>query len=811
MNSLNGGVTRAHIYEVSEAHKKTFHWLFDPQVVSFTRWLRGADESRSPIYWVQGKPGSGKSTLMKFAMHDARLSEMLNADTGDAWILAAFFFHDRGSEMQKTLVGMLKEILRSVLDQIPALLPSVVPSYLDLVHEQRTRNPIWDLNRLSLAFRSIFEQREVHVRILFFLDALDEHYGDNEGLISLVKELTEMTDNDYVAIKWCLASRSWTVFEQHFGGCPGFFIHDYTKQDIRTYVESQLEVNSRGQYSPPDQDRLAALIDTVTRKALGIFIWVRIVVDRLSKGIRDGTPYATLETLVEEMPQKLSELYADTLRRVEPEYATEAYIMLQTAFCSVRPLPLQSFMASLDYNYKILKEPHPYRRPFGKDLSFTPPHEDLGQELRRLASRSGGLLETVTHLAHDEEESDTPTLFIQFIHQTVKEYVQLRQDHLGLVGVPPGVMQENGNCFLLRSCEVSNDERVCCIKKDLFVYAKFAEDTVAAVTTVVPDPWQRERNRGRLRVTTLLIKNAFASVGMFGLQWWLRQQQGPLYEAISRDVVDHDVGFDLAVAANLLHYINDTAESLNIVSLCIAAAGPDINTGSRKIDVNRMIKDLLVHWSVDRGLETPCDDIWSNWLDTALNSANAGRRYYRPSIQPLQWMIIAGQTFSDRNEETRLSIARTLLQSGANANAKVCQMSFNPSILIGPNEHRPVSPLDYCIRYESAAWVRLLLQYGADLSMKASEPCHILRLAYIRQDAEILRALHDFGVVSTSLPYDIASEESVRGKLLAGGMMLAASCGGVPAALALSGSRKGREILIPSRNVQISAGAGPSQ
>lgn len=258
------------------------------------------------------------------------------------------------------------------------------------------------------------------------------------------------------------------------------------------------------------------------------------------------------------------------------------------------------------------------------------------------------------------------------------------------------------------------------------------------------------------------------------------------------------LGFGLAVAANLLHYINDTApEGLNIGSLCIAAAGPDINTGSRKIDVNRMIKDLLVHWPVDRGLDTPYDGIWSNWLETALNSANTGRRCWRPSIQPLQCMIIAGQTFSDRNEETRLSIARTLLQSGADANPVCYMRNFACSLV------------ELCIQYESATWIRLLLQYGADLSMKASE--HILRLAYIRQDAEILRALHDFGLDSTSLPYDIDSEASVGGRLLHGGMMLAASCGGVPAALALSGSRKGREILIPSRNVGISAGAGPSQ
>lgn len=797
MNSLNDKSTRARLHQVDPAHKKTFHWLFDPQIVSFTGWLRDTDVTKSPIYWIQGKPGSGKSTIMNFAMRDVRILESLNADTGDTWTLAAFFFHDRGLEMQKTLVGMLQGILHSILDQLPALLPFVVPSYIYLVREQRTRIPDWDLDQLLCTFRSIFEQREVQVRILFLLDALDEHHGDNETLISLIKELTDKTDGDYVAVKWCLASRSWTIFAEHFGNCPGFSIHDYTKQDVRTYVESQLNYSSHGQQSPPDQDRLAAIIDTVTRKALGVFIWVRIVVDRMAMGLRDGTPYATLETQLEEMPQQLSELYTDTLKRVEPEYATEAYIMLQIAFCSLRPLPLESFMASLVYNYERLRQPTVYDIEIAQDPVFIP-HEDPGHQLRRIASRSGGLLETVVTVstsADVDQEDGTSTLFVQFIHQTVKEYVQRRQDHLGLVDVLPTVLRENGNSFLLRSCEISSDERICCIKKDVFIYAKFAEDTMASVTTVIV--WKSNGKPRTVRVTSAIIEHIFTSPGLFDIYWWIREPPINVVSAQDPNPGEmYEFSLGLAVAANLLHYINDAyinstaPENLSVRLLCIAAAGLDIDTGSRKVDIDRMIRSILV-----KRPATIHQDIAKinslNWRVLS-EKENITARHSRGFLlderlgilnKPLPWMIKC-QALSRRNEDTRLSVARTLLQSGADANDLLYQ-----------NGNRACSLVEYCVRYESAGFVRLLFEYGADPGPNWATLGRwpLLRFARIRRDGEILQTLRDFGFDDDTSVTDDTDGAPSWSAFVACGLMLAASSGGVSAAVTLSGSRNGRD------------------
>lgn len=178
------------------------------------------------------------------------------------------------------------------------------------------------------------KQREVNIRIFLLLDALDEHHGDNDTLALLLRKLVDSIDNDCVHLKLCLASRSWTVFEQHFGKCPGFAIHDHTRQDVRTYIEARLGTDQDALHSTSNRTGLQRIVDPVAEKALGVFIWVRLVANLLSKGIRDGTPYAALEDKVTRMPRELKDLYADTLRRIEVEYTSEAYIMLQIVLCS---------------------------------------------------------------------------------------------------------------------------------------------------------------------------------------------------------------------------------------------------------------------------------------------------------------------------------------------------------------------------------------------------------------------------------------------------------------------------------------------
>jgi hypothetical protein len=57
---------------IESAHKNTFKWIFNQSSDwnkpwdDFARWLKAGDG----IYWVSGKAGSGKSTLMRYIIDD---------------------------------------------------------------------------------------------------------------------------------------------------------------------------------------------------------------------------------------------------------------------------------------------------------------------------------------------------------------------------------------------------------------------------------------------------------------------------------------------------------------------------------------------------------------------------------------------------------------------------------------------------------------------------------------------------------------------------------------------------------------------
>lgn len=119
---------------------------------------------------------------------------------------------------------------------------------------------------------------------------------DNEHLASLVKKLVALADGNVMKVKLCLASRPWDTFVTSSSKCPGFKIHDHTNYDIRTYTPAEFIQSSSSDvenYSARDarSASLEALAVQVTEKAHGVFIWVRIVVEEITKGLRARTPF----------------------------------------------------------------------------------------------------------------------------------------------------------------------------------------------------------------------------------------------------------------------------------------------------------------------------------------------------------------------------------------------------------------------------------------------------------------------------------------------------------------------------------------
>ncbi|KAG4429835.1 hypothetical protein IFR05_014686 [Cadophora sp. M221] len=100
--------------EISEAHAQTFKWILRESEShtrtwsNFSNWLQNG----TGIYWVNGKAGSGKSTLMRYIVDHQETRRLLKFWSGNVDLdTATFFFCNNGSAEQRSYIGLLKLLL----------------------------------------------------------------------------------------------------------------------------------------------------------------------------------------------------------------------------------------------------------------------------------------------------------------------------------------------------------------------------------------------------------------------------------------------------------------------------------------------------------------------------------------------------------------------------------------------------------------------------------------------------------------------------------------------------------------------------
>ncbi|KAF2869034.1 hypothetical protein BDV95DRAFT_609281 [Massariosphaeria phaeospora] len=417
---------RADRYErIKEAHAKTFNWLYRGQSTtgttseriyrhSFSDWL----EKERSIYWVTGKPGSGKSTLMKFMDNDPRTVRHLQRWTnGTELIRAGWFFWNSGTAMQMSRNGLMQALLYQCLEQHSELLPQVFPRRWKN-HELfgTDLHPLtWP--ELTDAFKKLIEYDNSKYRFFIIIDGLDEFDGDIAELIHWIKQTAACPN-----VKICVASRPWLAFEEAFDNQPNLKLEYLTLGDIELYASENLMENAMfATWHQGNPDDAFQIIQTITEKASGVFLWVYLVVSSLLVGLRDGDRPAELQKRVDQLPSELDLLFKKILDKLEPQHFEQASQLIQIIDAAHEPLSLlELYFAEEGFNVALTV----HQQPLTTDEILA----KVEIMRRRLLSRCKGLLEPrsiqlqlriqAQQLEHNKEGGE-----VSYLHRTVKDFL----------------------------------------------------------------------------------------------------------------------------------------------------------------------------------------------------------------------------------------------------------------------------------------------------------------------------------------------------------------------------------------------------
>ena len=246
------------------------------------------------MYWISGKAGSGKSTLLKFLYDSDRTGECLRTWAGATPLaIATFFFWNSGAKEQKSQTGLLRALLFQIFTQHMELVPECLPEDWAMTYVIGTQNILasrqlktsWSVRKLMDTLRAVIHQKTIPLKIFLFIDGLEEFDGDYEELSRLFQEISQSTST-----KVCLSSRPWIVFEDVFGKCSKLQLQNSTYPDVDKYISDKLTRNDAFQRLAELEPKGAlALIHEIVKKADGVFLWVKLVVQSLVKASEIGT------------------------------------------------------------------------------------------------------------------------------------------------------------------------------------------------------------------------------------------------------------------------------------------------------------------------------------------------------------------------------------------------------------------------------------------------------------------------------------------------------------------------------------------
>lgn len=273
----------------------------------FVDWLRSGEG----LFWLQGKPGSGKSTLVRYIIDNEATQTLLNQWHSGTRIISHYFWKI-GTPMQNNIKGLFCSLLYQLLQDNEKLVSFLIRTFP--FTDSKNHPHDWSDRDLERVLLAALKEKEVEQPVCIFIDGLDEYNGDygDHGLVERIQGLIESDK-----VKLCVASRPEPRLLNRLNKEPCLRLQDLTGPDMRVHIQTTFnKMVPNGQLSVKELDALA---DRLLMKAEGVFLWLRLAIQSVVRGIENEDPWDLLVSRLMQLPNALEDLYADMWKRLNED------------------------------------------------------------------------------------------------------------------------------------------------------------------------------------------------------------------------------------------------------------------------------------------------------------------------------------------------------------------------------------------------------------------------------------------------------------------------------------------------------------
>jgi len=596
--------------DIADPAVETCAWLSQHKV--YLEWL----EQKHGLLWIKGKPGAGKSTPMR---HVVAMIEKQDLQTN--LVVASFFFHGRGSLIQKSPLGLFRSLLHQLLQQIPELLLLFSSLFKKRCDTEGQFGTVWDWKERDL--QDFFKHDvadSARIRpITLYIDALDE--CGEENAIKLVDYFGTITSRSRVldaSLSICFSCRHYPVILSNAG--LQVCVEDETNEDIQSYIQNVMWRHICDK-SGADEAR-----NEVVSRSHGNFQWVVLVVPRVLQMYKRGR-YREIKKTIQGIPSDLGELYKSLLAEVTDEDLPRTLKLFQWICFAQEPLSLEELRIAtvIDMNttYRSIRECQ-------EDEQYADTDEEM---VERVLDLSKGLAEVREH---------NGKRVAQYNHQSVSDYV-LGEGLQILEKISSGSETGRAQFQLSRSCiKYMNMEEIMTCRIKRFYESLYKN--------------HGEQNKD--------LEGKFPFL-RYAVQSWVLHAQGVERESLTQEDL---LSYFHEPSRNLMqHWIDmkasfEIGKSYNVNARTSVEVGATLLHVASQFNLQSVVKVLL---SLDDIEVNPEDNYGTSPLHDAAMNGHEGivRLLLKRNDIKVNLRDIRGQTpFSCASQRTHETVVRLLLE-----------------------------------------------------------------------------------------------------------------------------------------------------